>query len=572
MWWLRDPERLKSEVAGIDRLRESERWLGPVAYRPAADLLFSVDFDLAVGAETFPMELRYAQMFPETPPSVIPRDGRRLSNHQYGRGGELCLEYRSDNWNPTITGAMMIESAYRLISGERAIGPAPAEVLSAHRVTLGQELRGSLCRFLLTKSLRGALSQMAAGSGYGATFIEIFAPKSYTAFVDTIQLTADKQFRETGIPGMARTAVPGIVVAVNVLGSVSATVDQAGLEGLVKSADPSGALYEPRDNDNGYFVLAADATAARLYFSFPKDGARFVVSYDTLDLAADQDVRLSKDNGILSAKKIGLVGCGSLGSKIAASLARTGVGNFVLVDDDVLKPSNLVRNDLDARGLGAHKVDGLEARLKAISASVIVSTRRVALGGQEAAGGIASALDELSTCDLLVDATADPIAFNFTAAVARGFLRPMVWAEVYAGGIGGFVGRLRPGIEPPPHAARDQYFVWCREQGVEPPVAGDRYGDGSDQPLIADDADVSVIAAHATRMAIDVLVRGENTHFTHPAYVIGLEAAWIFTEPFDTRPIRLVPAEDWRPSASPETTKEAIELVLSLLGGASDAP
>ena len=44
----------------------------------------------------------------------------------------------------------------------------------------------------------------------------------------------------------------------------------------------------------------------------------------------------------------------------------------------------------------------------------------------------------------------------------------MIWAEAYAGGVGGFVARLRHGIEPPPHAARRQYFGWCRSQGVTP--------------------------------------------------------------------------------------------------------
>jgi sulfur-carrier protein adenylyltransferase/sulfurtransferase len=571
MWWLRDPERLKAEVAAIDGLRENERWLTSVAYRPTADLALSVDFVLTVGADTFQLELSYPQLFPETPPSMIPRDGRRISGHQYGRGGELCLELRSDNWDPSFTGAMMIESAHRLISGEREIGPAPAEVLSAHRTTLGQELRGSLCRFLLTRTLGEILHQLTTGDAYVATVTEIFAPKSYTAFVQSVHTGTGANFHETGIPGMGRTSTPAVLVVVDSPKQITATMDDTGLQELVKSAHAVGTLHEPRDDDGGYFVVIAAEGTARLYFSFPKDGARAVVPYDTIDLTADNDLRLGEDMAALPAKRVGIIGCGSIGSKIAASLARSGVGGFVLVDDDVLKPSNLVRNDLDARVLGAHKADGLDARLKAISAVVTVSVRRVALGGQEPSGTVASVLDELATCDLLVDATADPHAFNFIASVARGFLRPMIWAEVYAGGIGGFVGRLRPGIEPPPHAARAQYFGWCRAQGVEPPVTGDRYGADGGKPLIASDADVSVIAAHAARMAVDVLARGENSHFAHPAYVIGLEAEWIFTEPFDTRPIQFVPAGDWKPTPSPETTKEAIEFVLSLIKGTDNA-
>ena len=65
-----------------------------------------------------------------------------------------------------------------------------------------------------------------------------------------------------------------------------------------------------------------------------------------------------------------------------------------------------------------------------------------------------------------IDATADAQAFNFVASVATNALRPMIWAEVYAGGVGGFVARLRPGLEPPPHSTLRQYLAWCRDQGV----------------------------------------------------------------------------------------------------------
>ena len=41
-----------------------------------------------------------------------------------------------------------------------------------------------------------------------------------------------------------------------------------------------------------------------------------------------------------------------MGSKLAASLARSGVRRFVLVEEDVLLPENLVRNDLDWRDVG----------------------------------------------------------------------------------------------------------------------------------------------------------------------------------------------------------------------------
>jgi sulfur-carrier protein adenylyltransferase/sulfurtransferase len=318
--------------------------------------------------------------------------------------------------------------------------------------------------------------------------------------------------------------------------------------------------------------VIADARSAALFYSYPKDGGSYVIPYRSVYLVDDTGDRLPESYSVLALKKVGIVGCGALGSKIAASLARSGVCAFVLVDDDILKPGNLVRHELDVGGLGAHKADALEARLRAITAGIEVSVRRVLLGGQESSGSTASVLDELATCDLLIDATADPQAFNFVASVARNALRPMIWAEVYAGGLGGFVSRLRPGYEPPPHSARRQYWAWCRAQGA--PWHGDDHDYGASgvaaETLIAGDSDVSVIAAHAARMAIDLLVRPENTIFPHSAYVIGLAAQWIFSEPFDTHPIDFVPDGEWTSQFSTERTQEAIAFMSSLLEAGKD--
>ena len=181
----------------------------------------------------------------------------------------------------------------------------------------------------------------------------------------------------------------------------------------------------PPDNAApGYFVVVADGAAAQMFYSFSKDGERIVLPYTPVDFSDDLAGRLPENYATLAGKKVGIVGCGSLGSKIAVSLARSGVRDFVLIDDDIMKPGNLVRHDLDADSLGTHKVDGLAARLKAVAAGIKVKERRVALGGQELSGSTASALDDLGTCNLLVDASGDPQGFNFVASVARNALAP----------------------------------------------------------------------------------------------------------------------------------------------------
>ena len=573
MWWIKDPDRLKREVSAVDALRENEPWLSAATPRLTEKLELAFDFDLLVNEETLAFTLRYPAFFPETPPLVIPRDGGQLSNHQYGNGGELCLEYRPDNWELQITGARLIESAYRLLSTEMSPSEERAIVASEHSVSLGQQLRGWAFRFLLTREIMKYIADLPIDACSGAIITDMLVPpKNFTAYIKTLGSSDDPDWQEITIPDRGDTGVQGVLIRIASLADFPLSPEQATLDQLIASAREVDAAPTNTDTDRYRFTVVADAHSATMFYSYFKEGRWGVFPYRSVHLTDDAEQRLPETYHVLANKKVGIVGCGALGSKIAASLARSGIRAFVLVDDDIFKPGNLVRHDLDVGSLGAHKAEALAARLKAITAGITVSARRVLLGGQESSGGTASVLDELSTCDLLIDATADPQAFNFVASVARNRLRPMVWAEVYAGGIGGFVARLRPGIEPPPHSARRQYLTWCRDRGVPWHGRDQDYGAQgiAAETLIADDSDVAVIAGHATRMAVDVLVHPDDTAFPHPAYVIGLAKQWIFSEPFDTRPIDFAPDGDWAPQMSPERTEEAILFMSSLLESGKD--
>ena len=570
MWCIRNPVRLKYEVAELEALRDREGWLLSFAPSLLKGLKFVVDFDIAVNGEPFQFALEYPAFFPDTPPTVTPRDGRRLSEHQYGAGGEMCLEYRSDNWDPSITGAMLVESTYRLLAGERPAVNERAVVPSAHQSTLGQRLRGASFRFFLTSEFHNYAATLTAGEYRICHIADIFGPKqTWTAYVSSVGSPETVDWQEYAIPSRVDQGETALLLRVESLNELTIST-QASLDALIVAicgdeAFPSDGTVTTRR------TVVADHESASLYLSFFKDGEWSFYSYLTINLTDDTGGRLPGQYTVLSTKKVGLIGCGSLGSKIATSLARSGVGNFVLVDDDIMKPGNLVRHDLDATSLGAHKADALAARLKAVSPYINVSARTVVLGGQESSGTTASVLDELATCDLLIDATADPQAFNFVAAAARSTPRPMLWAEVYAGGVGGFVARLRPNIEPPPHTARHQYIGWCQQQGVTWIGEDLNYESRTkERPVIADDADVAVIAAHAARMTTDCLVNPASSAFPHPAYVIGLAKAWVFTEPLDIRPVDFVAEGQWQ-NTDPALTTEAVGYLLTLLDQTKDA-
>ncbi len=77
--------------------------------------------------------------------------------------------------------------------------------------------------------------------------------------------------------------------------------------------------------------------------------------YFPVDCADKSQVRQPERNTALAQKKVAIVGLGSAGSKVAVSLARSGGTRFLLIDDDILKPSNLTHKQLDWSSMGSPK-------------------------------------------------------------------------------------------------------------------------------------------------------------------------------------------------------------------------
>ena len=78
-------------------------------------------------------------------------------------------------------------------------------------------------------------------------------------------------------------------------------------------------------------------------------------------LTSEQIQRLQKTTVLVC-------GCGGVGSFCAEALARTGVGHIILVDHDVVDPSNLNRQLMTTKAdIGRPKTEVLERRLEAVS-------------------------------------------------------------------------------------------------------------------------------------------------------------------------------------------------------------
>jgi hypothetical protein len=149
------------------------------------------------------------------------------------------------------------------------------------------------------------------------------------------------------------------------------------------------------------FIMVTDGTDIRLIWQLAKDKDE-MTQFGNLDID-DEIPRLPPGYDVLAGKKVAIVGCGSVGSKVAVSLARSGVGDFVLLDDDVLVRKNLVRNDLDWRNIGEHKADGVAKRIRMVRPASAAKLQRFRLSGQEATASTATVLSQVADCDLIVN-------------------------------------------------------------------------------------------------------------------------------------------------------------------------
>jgi len=222
----------------------------------------------------------------------------------------------------------------------------------------------------------------------------------------------------------------------------------------------------------------------------------------------------------LQTQTVGVVGLGSGGSFVAVSLAMSGVGHFVLVDDDTLEPSNVVRHAADFRYVGQSKVEAV---------ADLIRQRNPAAQVKTVAGRIEEHLDLLSEMDIIavgVDREAPKYAIN-QACLDQG--RTAVYAGVYERGEGGDVCIIYPDQGP-------CYACWAgylREGLSDAAQTGEELDYGMIGPEGTLEAEpglwlhVARIAATQADVVLNHLLRGTAVHQDMPANTVILANTYL---------------------------------------------
>lgn len=595
-WALKYPDRLQHERAQVEKLAGAVDWIGVKRWQLDDELRLTVAVDIVINDVTYEVALVYPHQFPDTPAFVRPRSTTtttRWSAHQYGPGGTLCLEWGPDNWRPEVTGALLLQSAHRLLEAEAGEGSTPIDVPSRHHQTLGQDVRGQGCRLVISSHMREWLDRFPFESQASLVTHNIYHGATDVFFVSEAKPAADGPVVFTDLPAGITNRFPFFVMKgtgwvfksarltggeqIGDLGSLLAELHGAGFAGFALP-DAKGDTERKAEH---IFLLLGSNTTCRAFWYMPSNGGGTLKQCAVLGLTTTTDDRIPSQYAELVSKKVGIVGLGSVGSKIAVSLARSGIRKFVLIDDDLMLQENVCRHELDWVSVGLHKADGVKQAISVVAPEADVHVRRFRIAGQESPESASTALDTLVTCDVIIDATANPEVFVQLAAISNSQECILIWGELFAGGIGGLLARSRPGKDPDPLTVRAGIHNFLASKEPAPffhaPTRYDVEREAA-PPLIAIDAEVSQLASVMTRFTLDALLDREPSEFPHSAYLIGLKKAWIFSAPFDTHPISV--GGELMMSRGPlkndeSTQRETIEFIRELVterGNADSRP
>jgi len=131
---------------------------------------------------------------------------------------------------------------------------------------------------------------------------------------------------------------------------------------------------------------------------------------ENLNLFEKGLLRYLSDDCLVKLKKIkiGIAGCGGIGSNCAHHLVRCGFKEFVLIDSDCVDTSNLNRQFYFDSQVGYPKVDMLKQNLLAINNKLLIQAFQKQINSDNIA-------QLLGQCDVIVEAFDDVISKKMLA-------------------------------------------------------------------------------------------------------------------------------------------------------------
>jgi hypothetical protein len=230
-----------------------------------------------------------------------------------------------------------------------------------------------------------------------------------------------------------------------------------------------------------------------------------VVRAESIEVARiDTDVlirRAGPDAAALRTKSVLVFGQGAIGSNVTLLLARSGVGNFMVVDGERLRPGDLVRHAADKIWTGRYKV--IAVTLDAEDVAPWTKVRPI----NDSSWDPDAIRQAFAGMDLVIDAVGEESFTNQLSRAAADANEPILSIALYRGGAVARA-RLRSAGGTPIHERADSTTFPVIPPGPREPVTSWETGCASpvnNAPPVA----VMSAAALASRLAVDVLTGRE---------------------------------------------------------------
>jgi molybdopterin/thiamine biosynthesis adenylyltransferase len=508
-WYERFPDRLN-----IERLKMSER--GFTLDEQALSSERRVRFFGKSENLVFNLTIEYPDAFPSKPPRVFsqPTDPL-LARHHRADNREICtFGPQQIQWRANLSGGKAIDQAEAVISDAHSLNdsekplkeiqvdvpePASAKYIypSATYVlvppTIAQ-FAGSLPEGASAKvNVRFSnwpghpVSQF--GSGRGVVSEARTATKS-------IQATAFYRELGTGL------SVSNLRVSIIRLAEPPPFVSE---EKLAKWVNTFGnhnwiGFIFPEETGNSQTLRLGWVFARRL------QKGRFEYTRTFVMDGSGQNARMPRLRS-LAENTIVMIGCGSLGSKIAVQLAATGVSRFGLVDFDYMEPDNSVRHEAGVDSFGIPKPWAVYRRLVTLNPDVAqnIKTMTMVIGGMERSEIEAGFQEMLASASIVIDTTGDHGVSRLLNDLCGEFGVPQVYASVTNGARSGEIVRVVPGKTA-------CWMCWLtqfehKRPSEEPAPSVGVFAPGCDQPTFTGTTyDIGVVASLAASFVVDTLL------------------------------------------------------------------
>lgn len=229
-------------------------------------------------------------------------------------------------------------------------------------------------------------------------------------------------------------------------------------------------------------------------------------------------LRAGPDTAELARKRVVLFGAGAIGSHVASFLARAGLGELRAVEDDKLRPGNVVRHAGAPSFVGWNKAIATEVAVKFVAPWTKFEVELKSWDSEQLGKLI-------SDCDLAIDATGLVTFAELLGRVALDAETSLISAALFRGGFLGRVRRQVPGLDTPFVERQDS-----EEFPVIPPGEEPKHFEAGCSAAVNNASPIAVAAISATTAEVVVDLLTERLEY--PAELIDVYRA-LDDAPFD---------------------------------------